>query len=369
MLPSLTRLLPEFTPNEAVAYSPTPGNRELRSLWKQEMERKNPSLKEAQLTDPLVTAGLTNGLFQLGELFVDSGDQVVIPDLMWGNYRLIFEQRRQATIRTFPFFNEREGFGVDAFRQAINEAAPTGKIVTILNFPNNPAGYVPTEKEAAAVVGTLEEAAKAGTDVLAICDDAYFGLVYEEDALQESLFALLARCHPRLVAAKVDGATKEEYMWGLRIGFLTLGSPELNDERAEAVQKKIMGSLRSSISNANTLGQHALCRLLKTEGYREEKESQYEELRQRYLTVRRLLRERENNSRLRPLPFNAGYFLTLQCTGVDAEALRQLLLDRGIGTISIGSSYLRVAFAAVDEPDLAILVQEIYQAAEDLAES
>ena len=41
----------------------------------------------------------------------------------------------------------------------------------------------------------LLEAADAGTNLLVLCDDAYFGLFYEVDVLPESLFARLAGRH------------------------------------------------------------------------------------------------------------------------------------------------------------------------------
>ena len=55
--------------------------------------------------------------------------------------------------------------------------------------------------------------------------------------------------------------------------------------------------------------------------------------------------------------------MSFDCGEVDAEALRQALLERGIGTISIAGRYLRVAFAAVEEESIGELIDEIYDAA------
>ena len=41
--------------------------------------------------------------------------------------------------------------------------------------------------------------------------------------MTESLFGLLANLHPNLLAVKLDGATKELFVWGLRCGFVTFG--------------------------------------------------------------------------------------------------------------------------------------------------
>jgi hypothetical protein len=49
------------------------------------------------------------------------------------------------------------------------------------------------------------------------------------------------------------------------------------------------------------------------------------------------------------LPFNSGYFLTFLLEQGGAERLRRnLLTERGVGTISIQDRYLRVAYSSVE---------------------
>ena len=73
-------------------------------------------------------------------------------------------------------------------------------------------------EEADRIVQVLTEVAQAGTNVIAVADDAYFGLFFEDNVLKESVFARLAGAHPRLLAVKLDGATKENYVWGFVSG-------------------------------------------------------------------------------------------------------------------------------------------------------
>ncbi|MFW5729172.1 MAG: aminotransferase, partial [Spirochaetota bacterium] len=81
---------------------------------------------------------------------------------------------------------------------------------------------------------------------------------------------------------------------------------------------------------------------------------------------RRLVDDSRRPDCLTPLPFNSGYFMTFACEGIDAEALRQALLDRGIGTIAVGSAYLRVAYATVEEEQLEAFFSELYETARTL---
>ncbi len=362
--------IPELEEEEIFSYAPTPGLPELRRLWASEMEEKNPSLKHKNHSQPLVVPGLTNGIVNAADLFVDSGDIVVIPDMFWGNYKLIFEVRRGARIVNYPFFNEKGRFNLEGFEASLRENSEKGKIITVLNFPNNPTGYSPSVEEAGRIIRILKEIASEGTNVVAITDDAYFGLFYEEETYRESLFSSLADLSDRILAIKVDGATKENLVWGFRIGFITFASKSLGTDQYDALVKKAMGAIRSSISNSSRLAQSLLIRAMKSESYKKQKDEAYHVLYERYRKVRSLLSTAEEEltrKKISPLPFNSGYFMTFKVEGGKAEELRKkLLLERGIGTISIGNDFLRVAYSSIDLENLEDLYGEIFEAAENL---
>ena len=133
--------------------------------------------------------------------------------------------------------------------------------MVLLNFPNNPTGYVPTPAEGEAIVAALLRQAEAGTQLVVIVDDAYFGLFYHLGgrSLTESLFGMLANRHPNLLAVKLDGATKELFAWGLRCGFITFapGRVEGAEAALEVLDAKTRGAIRAGISNARRLSQTA----------------------------------------------------------------------------------------------------------------
>ena len=376
MLPSLHRLLADLSSKEAVAYAPTAGVAELRELWKQEMVAKNPTLKGKLFMQPLVTAGLTNGMFQTASLFTGPGEVVLIPDMFWGNYRLIFEEQKGGRVAAFPFFDEHLRLNVAGLRQALRDNSGAGKVTLLLNFPNNPTGYSPTLGEAEAIAAAVIDQAEAGTDVLVITDDAYFGLFYDDESCTESLFSYLADAHERVLAVKVDGATKEEFVWGFRVGFVTAASKALTQVHYAALERKFMGAIRSTVSNSPGLSQNLLLRVMKSPSYHDEKEAEFRMLRDRYAKLRALLSSdatliprhpTTNRPLLEPLPFNSGYFMSFRCNGIGAEALRLALLEKGIGVISIQDTFLRVAFASIDIGDLAPLYAEISRTAVELA--
>jgi aspartate/methionine/tyrosine aminotransferase len=353
-----------LTPEEAVAYAPTAGVEKVRKLWKDLMIRKNPSLNPANISLPIVVPGLTAALSYTADMFITKGNSVIASEPCWDNYALVYEVRRQGHIIGIPFFGKGQGLDIDAIRAAVQHEAKRGAVHIIFNFPNNPAGYSPTVRESEALVSILKETAESGVDVLVICDDAYFGLFYEDDIDRESLFARFAGLHERVLAIKIDGPIKEDYTWGLRVGFLTFGSKGLDEKHYEALIKKMMGAIRSSVSCANTSAQHLILKVLEDPRTATEKERFMSMLQSRYDLVKTFITANPNHPVLEPLPFNSGYFMCFNCKGVDAETIRHELLTRhGIGVVSLGESCIRIAFSSIDEEKITDVYRTIYDAA------
>ncbi|MCK5202204.1 MAG: aminotransferase class I/II-fold pyridoxal phosphate-dependent enzyme [Spirochaetales bacterium] len=364
-LNSVRDQISELSESDVFPYAPTPGVLELRNKWREEMDEKNPSLAGKETSVPLVTTGLTHGLSVLGDMFIDKGDTIVVPDMFWGNYRLIFEGRNQADIVTFPFFSEEGGMNISGFEKALADASGD-KVAFVLNFPNNPTGYTPTTKDGEKIIEVLLKLAKGGKKILAIMDDAYFGLFYEEESLKESLFGKLADLHENILAVKVDGITKENFAWGFRVGFLTYASKNLSSDCLTGLTTKTSGAIRASISNSNKMAQSLVLKSFASSTYQSEKDAGFIILKERYLKVRELVKSFDSDSPLKALPFNSGYFMTFLYSG-DSEKLRVHLLDEyGIGTISIQGKYLRIAYSSVELENLEELYTLIDKAAKEI---
>ena len=252
-LRSLASHFRDLSPAEAFNYAPPAGQPALRERWREKALAENPSLRGKVFGLPIVTSAITHGLALVGDLFVDPGDRIVLPDKQWDNYALTFQTRLGAELVTHPFYAG-GGYAVDAFREALATAsAGREKVLALLNFPNNPTGYVPTPSEGESIVRSLVAQAERGTKVVAVLDDAYFGLFYHVGgaSMTESLFGPLTNRHPNLMAIRLDGATKELFVWGLRCGFMTFGPgrAETAKEVAEVLDAKARGAIRSGISN------------------------------------------------------------------------------------------------------------------------
>lgn len=355
-LPSMSRHLVGLSERDVFLYARQGGQPELRRAWRGWQDREARGASEA-LPLPMVTAGLTNGLALASAMFVDRDTEVLIPDPCWGNYHGIFGVFGDGWLRPYRFFDEAGRFDVASLRGALADARGR-KAVLVVNFPGNPTGYTPRLDEVPAI---LDAITGHPDPLVVICDDAYHGMVYREGLLVESLFwELTRRADPsRLVPVKVDGATKELFFFGGRVGFLTFGVP---GEAGEALDDKARALCRFTVSSMPGPSQALVLAALEDHAALDREIAEVRaELKRRFDALEQALGTLEGTP-LSPYPANSGCFQLLRVAPpLDAEALRlRLLEDHSVGAISVASlNALRIAFCSMSLEDIPEAVARI----------
>ena len=365
-LDSYKKSMPNFNPQETVAYAKTAGNPDLRKKWKEKIIEKNPSLKDKNFSLPILVPGLTAVLSYVCDLFIDEDKPLLAADPCWDNYELICSARRGSEFHQFKCFENGKFNIADLEAKMKADAEKYGSVRVILNFPQNPSGYSPTKSEAKEIVRIVKEIAESGKKVLVLSDDAYFGLNYEDDIEPQSLFAYLADLHENVLAIKADGPTKEDFAWGFRAGFVTFASKNLTDSQYTALTTKFMAAIRSSVSCSSTPSQTLVMHALTDPAHEAQKKELKKMLQVRYDAVRKFVDTHESKV-LEVLPFNSGYFMSFHVKTGNAEDIRKkLLAEEGIGIIQIDQNTLRVAFSSIDEDKIDSVYSSIYKIAESM---
>ena len=349
---------------KAFLYAGSFGLPKLREIWKEMELKKNPSLKGKNFSSPVVTNALTHGLRIAAELFAGPRDTLVVPDLFWDNYELIFQEAVGCKVAHFNTF---KNGAFDAAAMKTELMKPGEKKLLILNYPNNPTGYTATIEDAKKIVAAVKAAAAAGKKIVVILDDAYFGLVYEKGVHEESLFAEFSDLHDNVLAVKLDGTTKEDYVWGLRVGFISFAFKGASAEQLKALEAKAAGDVRSCVSNVTSIGQHLAVQAFADKEYAAQKREKYAVLKKRYREIRAILKlHPEYAKAFETMPFNSGYFMCVKPIGVDAEKVRRHLIEKySTGTIVL-SGLIRLAFSTIPTKKLAKLFADVASAVNDL---
>ena len=376
-----------------VPYASIGGLNETREIWKNwilkksqydESKEKNLMEKlEKQITTPIITAGVTNGIFQSSSLFLNPGEFIIAPNKRWGNYDNVIEKFIGAKIKSFTFFKD-QNINLESLELAINEVAQIqDKIIIILNFPNNPTGYVPSKEEGKEIVDLLQKQQRNhNKPTIVIVDDAYEPYVYNSDSLNRSLFYDLVQLEEDIIPIKLDGITKELLLYGGRIGFITLGLKSSwvdNDQELEIlkneINNKLEGFTRATISNCNHFYQALTQKIFKEKGI--------DKILASRTKVKELLKERYEkiNSELAKIddpnisidPNSGGFFLFLNLNPDKIKANEfgdHLLRKYKVGVIPIEKldeqiNGIRIAYCSIDLPKIPELIKRIKLALND----
>ncbi len=357
-LPSMQTDLGAHDAKKWFLYSPQPGHADLRDAWAARQRRLSGG-STLPTSKPLVTHGLTQGISLIADLFADPDTTIILPDLNWENYELLFQMRAHAPIVTYPTYAD-GGYNVAGLADAL--ASTKGKRIVILGFPSNPTGFSPTLAQGQQIADVV---AAADGPLVVVCDDAYAGLVFEPGLQERSLFwDLLERRDPsRHVLFKVDGATKELLFFPGRVGFLT---SDLTGEAAAALESKLKCVGRGTVGAPPGPSQAMVYDAITNPAIEAEVALRVADMGARYRALKSAL-DALDTDLLTPYPFNSGLFaLVAVHPSIDADALRLALIkDHGVGTIVLPEhNALRIAFCSVRAEDLPEVVDRIVQAAE-----
>lgn len=350
-LPSINKVLAELNNSDYLPYSPTPGLPKMRELWKEKILADNPSINKDFLSLPMVTTGITQGIDIAANLFSQKGDALLLPNLFWQNYAQIYTIKLGNTIYKYNQFDENNEFSIKNFKKVLY-SIKEDKISLILNFPNNPTGYTPSDAELDSLVEVINIFAKENTNkqIIIVSDDAYFGLFFEENHKTPTLSATYKLAeNENCLIVKLDGITKEFYSWGLRVGFITYYTK--NDELRKILLEKTQGYLRSTTSSPSNLSQQIAVRLLDNKQSLEEKEINDKIIEERYNELKQAISKENLNSLITVLPFNSGYFFTIKLpSNINAHEFRlKFLNEYKYGVYSMDDEHIRIAFSCLDK--------------------
>ena len=188
-------------------YGPAAGDPELRAAIADKLTRENGVATAAQ--EVMITNGGKQAIYNLFQVLLNPGDQVLIPSPYWLSYPEI-ASLAGADVVTIPS-SPADGFQLNLEQR---EAAITTKSrLLVLNTPGNPTGRVMSREELLA----LAELLRRHPQLLVMSDEIYEYLLAEGHT-HHSLAALAPDLKDRCFT--VNGFAKGWAMTGWRLGYL-----------------------------------------------------------------------------------------------------------------------------------------------------
>ena len=213
----------------------------------------------------MVSCGAKHTLYNLSQVLIDQGDEVIIPAPFWVTYpeQVSIAGGTPVIVNT----DETTGFKLSA-DQLKNSLSGKTRIL-ILNYPSNPTGATYTKTDLEEIVNICLE-----NDVIIITDEIYDKILYDNLA-HTSLPSISDDAKKNSIL--VNGVSKSYSMTGWRIGYAA------GDKDVIKAMSNLQGQCTS---NPVTISQYAAIEALKGEQSEVEKMRKQFEARKQYIVQR-----------------------------------------------------------------------------------
>ncbi|OYD09660.1 pyridoxal phosphate-dependent aminotransferase [Paludifilum halophilum] len=215
-------------------YTPAGGIAELKEAIVRKFARDNDLTYEKDQI--VVTVGAKHALYNLFQVLLDPGDEVIIPAPYWVSY---IEQVKLAGGKPVVIEGE-ESRGFKVAPEQLKSAITEKTVAFLINSPSNPTGAVYSREELAALGEVCSQ-----HDLAIVSDEIYEHLIYGDEK-HVSIAGLSEDLKKRTLI--VNGVSKTYSMTGWRIGY-TAG-----DAR---IIKAMSGLSSHSTSNPASVAQYA----------------------------------------------------------------------------------------------------------------
>lgn len=379
-LPDAAAHFPHLSADDVFAYAPICGLPAFREAWRNWILYKGGDEYAdiaGHLSLPIVTPGITGAISICARLFLNPGEKIVCPMQRWENYDTVLEANLGIGFEEYPHFDRGE-FNIAGFLAAVERVlqhAP--RAVAILNFPNNPTGYNPTQElvRERLLPAVCELVQRHDKPLVVLFDDAYEGYVYDGASMPVSPFYEFVNVDDRVVPVKLEGCSKELLWYGGRIGTITFGLCDewLNEVSADALSKdldnKIGGLIRGTVSNSPRPVQAVAAKLLAAPAtVAAQRQITIDALQRRWQLARRALADPPPG--VTPDPFQGGFFLFVNLDGINARAVAEHMIERH-GVACVPAEYpaknwngLRLAYCGIHEDKVAAVFDALKAAVE-----
>ena len=298
---------------------------------------------EYKLDGIVISNGAKHSLFNLFQVLIEKGDEVIIPAPYWVTYP---EQVKFSDgIPVFIDTDDSTEFKITP-EQLKAVITPKTKVL-LLNTPSNPTGSVYTKEELTALGKVLE-----GTDILVFSDEMYEKIIYNGTKFTAAA-EVSEDMYNRTVT--INGLSKAVAMTGWRFGYIATPNVAL----AKALTK-LQGQVTS---NVNTMTQYAAIPALEGEADKDIEMMRVEFEKRKNIAVKSF-NEIKGLSTIDP---DGAFYLFVNIKEVSNDSMKfcaELLEQKGVALVpglAFGSEgYFRFSFAT----DLASIQEGIKRSKE-----
>lgn len=196
----------------------------------------------------IATPGGTGAVNLTIELMLEVGQTVVIPEIAWGSYA-VMANNRGIKVAKYSMFDG-DSFNLTSFKEVCSKVMnDQKKLVVIINDPcHNPTGYSMTAEEWEAVIAYLNELSTLG-EVVLLNDIAYIDYSYQREYARNYM-NIFNKISEKVLVVVAFSCSKTMTSYGLRCGAaLILAKDQREVQISEDCYAKAARAIWSNINN------------------------------------------------------------------------------------------------------------------------
>ena len=299
--------------------------------------------------------GGTGAISNAFNLFLDEEETVLLPSIMWNNYKLL-AKKAKAKRELYDLFDENGRFNIASLKEHIESCLKRdGKAFVVINDPcENPTGYCLSEKEYDELFALLSLEGQKGK-LIVLFDIAYLSY-YAVEGKKCKLIDKLVESKVNFLPLIAFSCSKVFGLYGMRMGaLLALASSE--QERAD-ISSAYGTHARGTYSCPVGAGGYAVALAMNDPSLKNELLSEIEANKIALRERGEILLNELDKAGIKHYPYHSGFFLTIKVER-DAEEIFEELKAEHIYIVPIGMHEMRIALSGLSKKECVTLVKEI----------
>ena len=300
------------------------------------------------------TLGGTGAISIAFNLFLEEGETVLLPSVMWTNYMLIAKKAKD-NFATYNMFTEEGGLDIKAIRESINKEFAAGKsALLVINDPcQNPTGFCMNEKEYEKLFLMLDEVGKEGK-LTVLFDIAYLSF-YSDPGHHFALFDELVKGQKNFLPLVAFSCSKLFGLYGLRLGALIALAHD--EEEMLGIKRAFGAQARGTYSVPVGSAQYAVAQVLKDSSLHKRLNEEIEFNKDVLAKRSRMFLEEMDRAGIPHFPYMSGFFLTMKAK--NAFEIAEKLKKEHIYVVPMNDDSIRLAFSGLTEEEGRFMISRI----------
>lgn len=301
---SVTQAISELSMDKIFAYGDTGGSSKFKQAIKTWVFDETLPLYENHHIEVVATPGGSGAIAVTFANYLNPGDKVLLPDIMWETY-ITFAKTRDCDYMTYQLFNEAGRFNLNSIKHCIDELIDQETVVLVVNDPcQNPTGFCMNDEEYDQLVRLLNSYDR---NIVLFMDVAYFDYYSSNRSKVRNRFAKLVSLKDNILTIFGFSGSKTFGLYGLRIGAAIAVSKD--KEEIDYFKNVAEFTSRGTWSSSSTLGCSLIEKLVLDEKYNEMFKNELKNICETLEERANIFIEESRKCNLELAPFERGFFV------------------------------------------------------------